>query len=240
MIEVIEMKKQEIKSILMSMRTQENDTLINRLLGKIDKMDEQSIQTTLEKIGNTEESVRKFFESKLSERHHNQSEQKYPINDMFTYGISGNCIHLHLPGDLHQMLSEKGISGTMDIINLQLLDAIEKIKQLRDNGFYRFQEKDSIYMISPILVTREMKFLDSMDFHTHSYRKKDLNNDTFLRNHPKARLATQIFGKDKNVGTASISFQTISSKEWQDKKELKVQEFVSKGITLQEGSLSKE
>ena len=59
----------------------------------------------------------------------------------------------------------------MDTVNLHLLDAIDKIKQLRDNGFYRFQGKDSIYMISPI--RREMKFLDSMDFKTQSYRKKN-------------------------------------------------------------------
>ena len=208
------MKKQEIKNILMSMKTQENDSIINNLLGKIDLMDEKSFQTALDKVGNNEEGVRKFFESKLSEKHHNQSEEKYPINDMFTYGISGNCIHLHLPGDLHQMISERGISGTIDNVNLQLLDAIDKIRQLRDDGFYRFKEKDSIYMISPILIGREMKFLDSMDFQTQSYKKEDLNDDKFIAEHPEARLATHIFGKNKNVGTASISFKTLSSKEW--------------------------
>ena len=234
------MKKQEIKNILMSMRTQENDTLINNLLGKIDMMDEKSFQTALEKVGNNEEGVRKFFESKLSERHHNQSEEKFPINDMFTYGISGNCIHLHLPGDLHQMLAKKGLSGTINTVNLQLLDAIDKIKQLRDNGFYRFQGKDSIHMISPILIGREMKFLDSMDFQTQLYRKKDLNDDKFIEEHTEARLATQIFGKDKNVGTASIKFETISSKEWQEKKREKIQEFAKKGITLQENAPTKE
>ena len=234
------MKKQEIKNILMSMRTQENDTLINNLLGKIDMMDEKSFQTALEKVGNNEEGVRKFFESKLSERHHNQSEEKFPINDMFTYGISGNCIHLHLPGDLHQMLAKKGLSGTINTVNLQLLDAIDKIKQLRDNGFYRFQGKDSIYMISPILIGREMKFLDSMDFQTQLYKKTDLNNDEFIEEHPGAKLATQIFGKDKNVGTASIKFETISSKEWQEKKREKIQEFAKKGITLQENAPTKE
>lgn len=234
------MKKQEIKNILMSMRTQENDSLINNLLGKIDLMDEKSLQTALEKVGNNEENVRKFFEGKLSERDHNQSEEKYPINDMFTYGISGNCIHLHLPGDLHQMLSQRGISGTMDTVNLSLLDAIDRIKQLQDNGFYRFKGKGSIYMISPILSGREMKFLDSMDFQTQSYRKKDLSDDKFIEEHPEARLANHIFGKDKNVGTASISFETISSKEWQDKRKQKIQEFAEKGVTLKENSQVKE
>lgn len=234
------MKKQEIKNILMSMRTQENDSIINNLLGKIDLMDEESFQIALDKVGNNEEGVRKFFERKLSEKHHNQNEEKYPINDMFTYGISGNCIHLHLPCDLHQMISERGISGTIDTVNLQLLDAIDKIIQLRDDGFYRFKEKDSIYMISPVLVGREMKFLDSMNFQTQSYRKKDLNDDKFILEHPEARLATYIFGKDKNVGTASINFETLSSKEWQNKRKQKVQEFAKKGITLEKNPQVKD
>ena len=233
------MNKQEIKNILISMITQENDTLINNLLGKIDIMDEQSLQTAIEKVGNNEEGVRKFFEN-ISERHHNQNEENYPINDMFTYGISGDCIHLHLPGDLHQMLSEKGISATMDFVNLQLLDAIDKINELRNNGFYRVRGKDSIYMISPILIAREMKFLDSMDFNTYSYRKKDLSNDKFIEDNPEAKLAIRIFDKNKNIGIASISFETVSSQKWQDKKRQKVQEFVQKGITLQDNVRARE
>ena len=228
------MKKREIKNILMSMRTQENDSIINNVLGKIDLMDEKSLQIALEKFGNNEEGVRKFFEGKLSEKHYNQSEEKYPINDMFTYGISENCIHLHLPGDLHQMIYERGISGTMNTVNLQLLDAIDKIKQLKDNGFYRFKEKNSIYMISPILIGREMKFLDSMGFQTQSYRKKNLSDDKFIEEHPEAELVTHIFGKDKNVGIASISFETLSSKEWQDKKKRKVEEFAKKEIEFKD------
>lgn len=47
----------------MSMRTQENDTLVNNLLGKIDTMDEKSLQTALEKVGNNEEGVREFLKA---------------------------------------------------------------------------------------------------------------------------------------------------------------------------------
>lgn len=118
--------------------------------------------------------------------------------------------------------------------------AIDKIKELRDNDFYRFQGKDNIYMISPILIGREMKFLDSMDFNTHSYRKKDLNNDKFIEANSEAKLAIHIFGKDKNIGTASINLETISSQKWQDKKKQKIQEFAQKGITLQDNFQVKE
>ena len=107
------------------MRTQENEEIVNNLLGRIDLMDEKEIKTTLEKVGDNEESIRKFFQSKLSKQHHNND--KYPINDMFTYGVSGNCIHLHLPGDLHQMLAERGITGTINTVNLYMIIFLQTI-----------------------------------------------------------------------------------------------------------------
>ena len=226
------MKKEEVKHILMSLRTSDNESIVNNLLGKIDMMDEQTFQSTLEKIGANEDDIRNFFENKLSEKKHNANDEKFPINSMFTYGLSGNCIHLHLPVDLHEIFSQKGLSSTLDIVNLYLLDAIGKIKELKNNGFYKFQDKEIIYMISPALIMKEIKFLDEMSFNTMLYRKKDLNDDTFVSEHPEARLATHIFGKTQNVGTASISFDTISSKEWEDKKNKKINEFSQKNITL--------
>lgn len=225
------MEKKDVKTILMSFRTSENDEIINKLLGKIDMMDDISLQNAVAKVGGTEDAVRNFFEKKITERRNN-TEKHTPINEMFSYGISGDCVHLHLPTDLHQMISKKGISGTIDTVNLYLLDAVERIKTLRDNGYYKFQEKDSIYMISPVLLGRELKFLRELDFETNIYKKKELNDEQFVRDNPEAMLATHIFGKDKNVGTAKISFETISSKNWKDKKEETIKGFERKGITL--------
>lgn len=59
-----------------------------------------------------------------------------------------------------------------------------------------------------------------------------MNNEDFLMNSPEAQFATQIFGKDKNVGIAQISFDFISSNEWQTKKKEKLKEFTNKGIAL--------
>lgn len=234
------MTKQQIKDILMSMRTNQNEAIVNNLLGKIDMMDEISIQEIVQKFGNNENNIRKFLENKISDKiHFSQSDEKFPINDMFTYGISGNCIHLHLPGDLHDLLNEKGFSKTIGIVNLQLLDAIDKIHSLKNNGFYRFKNQTSIYMISPILIGRELKFLESMDFKTHLYSKRDLKNDAFTETNLEAKLATHIFGREFNVGTALIDLDTISSKQWQDKKKQKVKEFADKGITLDETAKTK-
>lgn len=228
------MNKKDIKTILMSMRTSENEKMINNLLGKVDMMDDKSLPNAVEQEGGTEEAVRTFFEKKISEKQNAYTEQHTPINDMFSYGIASSCIHLHLPVDLHQMISQKGISGTIDTVNLHLLDAIDKIKALRDDGYYKFQDRDSIYMVSPILGRKEVKFLNDLDFETRIYKKKELNSEEFLKENAEAKLAIDIFGKGKNVGTASIKFDTISSEEWQEKKQQVIKDLESKGITLNE------
>lgn len=226
------MNKEEVKNILISIRTPENEKLVNYLLGEIDIMDEASIEQATAKLGNNKESIKDFFTKKIAERQLNQNEEKYPINDMFTYGIAGDCIHLHLPTDLHESIAKNGISKTIDLVNLHLLDAIDKIKVLKDENFYRFKGKNSIYMISPAVIKREIKFLEELDFTTHSYSKKQLNDDEFVQENPEAELATQIFGKGKNVGTASIGFDVINSKEWQDKKKEVIEKLKTRGISI--------
>ena len=228
------MNKKDIKTILMSMRTSENDAMINKLLGKIDMIDDIVLQNAVEQVGGTKEDVRAFWEKKISGKRYDKTEKHIPINDMFFYGISENNIHLHLPVDLHQMISQKGISRTIDIVNLYLLDAIDRLKALKDEGYYKFQGKTGIYMISPLLAGRERKFLEDLDFSTRIYKKKELNNEEFLKENIEAKLATDVFGKGKQVGVASIKFDTISSKEWQEKKQQVVKDLKSKGITLNE------
>ena len=224
------MDKKQVKSILMSMRTPENEAKVNYLLGQIDMMEESEIQQRLETIGNTEESVREFLTNKLSENA--QDNQKFPINDMFTYGVSNNCIHLHLPADLHESLMKDGPSKTMARVNLYLLDAIDRINKLKDEGFYKFQNKNNIYMISPALIRPEIKFLKGLDFTTQTYKKSELADDSFVAHNPEAMLAVYLFGKDSNVGTASIDFDIINSPKWQAKKKQVIEELKSKGVTI--------
>lgn len=226
------MNKKEVKNILISMKNAKNEKLINYLLGEIDVRDEASIEQATAKLGNNKENIRDFFTKKIAERQINQSEEKYPINDMFTYGISGDCIHLHLPTDLHESIAKNGISKTIDLVNLHLLDAIDKIKALKDENFYKFKGKDNIYMISLAVIKREIKFLEELNFTTHSYSKRQLNDAEFVQANPEAGLAVQIFGKDKNVGTASIGFDVINSKEWQEKKKKITENLKTKGISI--------
>ena len=233
------MNKNDIKRILMSMRTSENENQVNNLLGKIDLLPEEKLQTMIAQIGDNEESIKKYLEGKLKNQNNHEHEEHTPINKMFTYGLSGSCIHLHMPVDLHEMMSKKGIKKTVDTVNLYLLDAIERIRKLQNDGFYKFNGKDSIYMISPILVGREMKFLEELDFETHSYRKKELQSEEFVAEHPEAQLAVHIFGRDSNVGTAKIGLDVIHSQQWQTKRNRKVKDFEKQGIKLNEDEKAK-
>ena len=225
------MKKSEVKNILFSMRTADNEEMINNLLGKIDLLSEEKFQIILTQIGDNEENVRKFLQEKINLKHE-QHEPHTPINNMFSYGISGNTIHLHMPVDLHEMFAKIGISKTINTVNLYLLDAVERIRQMQADGFYKFIDKKNIYMISPILNKRELEFLNTLDFKTQILKKKELQDKKFVSEHSEAQLAIKIFGNNKDVGTAIIGLDIINSKEWEEKKSKQIQIFNEKGIKL--------
>ena len=227
------MKKSEIKNILFSMRNADNEDIINNLLGKMDLLSEDKLQSMLEQIGDTEEDIRKYLQEKI-ESIQEQHESHTPINEMFSYGVSGNSIHLHMPVDLHEMFSKIGILKTIDTVNLYLLDAIDKIRKMQADGFYKFVGKDNIYMISPILFKKELKFLSTLDFKTKTYKKKELQDEQFVAEHPESQLAIQIFGNNRDVGTASIGLDVINSKEWQEKKSNQVKIFQKSGLKLED------
>lgn len=231
-MEVFELKKSEIKNILFSMRTADNEEIINNLLGKIDLLSEEKLQAILKQVGDNEEDIRSYLQEKIASRQ-KQYEPHTQINEMFSYGISGNTIHLHMPVDLHEMFAKIGISKTIDTVNLYLLDAIERIRKMQAEGFYKFFGKDHIYMISPILLKRELNFLDTLDFKTHTYKKKALQDEQFVSEHPDSQLAVRIFGKNKDIGIATIGLDIINSQEWQEKMSKQLQLFEKNGISLE-------
>ena len=226
------MNKVEIKKILLSMRTAENENIVNNLLGKIDLLTDEKLAFMVDQIGDSEENIRSYLQRRIAENQKEHHEEHIHINEMFTYGLTNKSIHLHMPIDLHQMISENGLSKTMDIVNLQLLDAIERIRKLQNEGYYKFLDKDNIYMISPLLVGRELKFLSDLDFKTQMYKRKELQDEEFIKEHPEAMLAINIFGKENRIGTATIGLDVINSEEWQEKKESTVKSFEENGIKL--------
>ena len=231
------MNKEDVIRILKSIKISENEHRVNFILGAIKTIPDEKLETMIAKIGNTEESIRNYLKNRIEGNNNNkeQREDKHvPINKMITYGVGNKCIHLHMPVDLHEMINEKGISTTIDIVNLYLLDAIEKLRHLQNDGYNKLQGKTFIYMISPILVGRESKFLSKLDFNIASYTKKELKDNDFVLENPEAQLAINLFGRNMNVGSAQIGMNVINSPEWQEKKKLVIKKFAEKGITLED------
>ena len=132
---------------------------------------------------------------------------------MFTYGISGNTIHLHMLINLKNMIDENSRNKTRDMVCLRFLEAIREIRKLSKEGVAEFSKIDTIYMISPLVVL-EMNFLKELSFKTKMYTKKQLKSFEFVLKNPEAIRAINIFGTSFNVGVAKISLDVMKSEEW--------------------------
>lgn len=232
-IKEIDMVKSEVKKILLSMQTLENEAQIVHILGKLDMMEEAELEKLVKEIGNTEEAIRNFFKGKI-EKKHKTNKIDYPINDIFTYGITQNTIHLHILGDLHERIQRTGFSKTIHTVNLYLLDAMDTIGKLKKEGFYRFQGSEEICMISPLLIKRELEFLKDMDFEVRMFHEQELQDEQYLSNNPEAQFVQEMFGGKKNVGVATIKMNTILTPEWQEKRKQREKQFHEKGIYMDE------
>lgn len=224
------MDKAYVISLLMSMRNEENAAAVNNLLGTIDMKSEEEIQKLIQSHGGTEEAVKNVLENAIAKKMRVNEEKHQPINDMITYGITGGTLHLHLPGNLMGVMKERGLTGTMNLVNAKLLDALERIGKMREAGDPRTKGVDQVFMISPILIQRELDFLKEFDFSTGLITKKQLRDPKFVAEHPEAELPIRIFGTDRNVGFAKLPIEMLQDKDWQAKKEAKLKEFREKGV----------
>lgn len=233
------MNRDDVKRILMSMRIPENEVRVNYLLGQIDVMTDEQIKTEVEKAGGTEDGVRAVLSSKIG-IHSREEEPDVALNKYITYRMTGDCIHLHLPHQLKDVMQKLGPRKTMDLVNVYLLDALERVRQLKNNGFHKFIDKKNIYMISPILVKRELDELADVDFKTVLYTKKQLQDSSFVAATPEAQLATHIFGNKTNVGTAIISLDILNTPEWQAKRKAKLEELRERGAVIENDGVALE
>lgn len=153
---------------------------------------------------------------------------------MFTYGVSGDCVHLHLPGKLETTIKERGMLKTFYTVNLYLLDAIQKIGKKKQEEFETFKKCTKIYMVSPILIKKELEFLKQLDFDVQLHKIGPEDNSSI------AKLIRAIFGDRIDskgfirAGEATLDFERIFTPEWQEKKAEMVEKCSRKGICIEE------
>lgn len=224
------MDKAYVMSLLMSMRNEENADAVNNLLGTLDMKSEEEVQKLIKNHGGTKEAVKSVLENAIVKKMRTNEEKHQPINDMITYGRTRGTLHLHLPGNLMRVMKERGLTGTMDLVNAKLLDALERIGKMKQVDDPRTKGVDQVFMISPILIKRELEFLEQFDFQTGLITKKQLKDPKFVAEHPETELPIRIFGTDRNVGFAKLPIEMLQDKNWQEKKNVKMQEFKDKGV----------
>lgn len=227
------MDKKIIDKILSDLRNETNGSAIDMLASRINGMSQEEIDLTVQKLGGTEAAIKNVLAEKveqISRRERMGHEPHKPINKLFSYGVSESTVHLHLPVML-QNIRGKGISGKINTTNRYLIDALDRIVKMRDSGDPRFRNVDSIYMISPILVGRELEVLKGLDFETESF---DYRHPETIGDREEAGFGKRLFQDAKSVGRARISIDRLKSKDWQDKRKDFVERLEEKGAVLEE------
>ena len=222
-----------IEKILSELRNDINGVAIDHLTSRIKGMSQEELDMNVQKFGGTEESIKAVLKEKLEQlarREHRCHEPHKPINKLFAYGISESTVHLHMPVQLMQ-IKGKGISGKVNTTNRYLIDAMERIVKLKDSGDPRFKNVESFYMISPILLGKELDVLSELDFETEYY---DYRKPNTIENKEEAGFGKRLFPDVNGVGRAKISIEKIKSKEWQDKKDSFVEQLEAKGAILED------
>lgn len=120
------------------------------------------------------------------------------INDLVSYGVSGETLHLHVvPPDLKPMMSY-GISKAFKLGNLKLIQALEETRNIVQMN----ETIQTVFAVSPLLSMRQLqKMFIALGFDVSKTTSEDL-----LRKFPD----------DKPVYQASLSRDKFLSREWED------------------------
>jgi len=226
------MTKKEIKQILFSLQDNTNYEAVTYLLGKIDMLDEKQIAQLYTQEGRANENIEQYLKEAIENILETKRAEPKRINRMFTYHVSGKTIVLHLPEDLRQMLEKYEYKKTMRMVNWYLLDAIDKLVELQSHHYKPLIEAEDFYMVSPILIDKELKYLRELGFTTNKFFRRDLLNHEFIESEPEAKLAVKICGTDRNVSAARISLAIVKTQEYQTIKKRKMSFIEKSGIKV--------
>ena len=236
----INSKKEYVKSIARSLRTKENQVFVNGLLGYIDVMTDEQFssifnsicQTCAEKSIDPKIIIKKELETKIQNMQNQGNRENYSLNGAFQCNRRGNSVLLHMPIKFTKPFGNTAsFHEAMDAYNPYLLDAIDKLRKLKENGYHLLDGVDNIEMYSPILMKDELDWLKDLGFETNYHKKGNIKDPDYVKENPEAKIGIKQFG-GRSFGTAKISFEKVNSKEFQEKKRQRQKEFEERGITL--------
>ena len=143
------MKKNEIKELLIRMRTIENEKSVNYLLGLLDMKSDEEIEALFTKQNINEKNVADFLVMKVEKIKTQQEESEHftNVNKMFCFGRTGNTMHMHLiPKDLRGLKAQLGDEAFYQYFKNQLEDFLSRMQDIfRDDN-----SVESLFAVSPI------------------------------------------------------------------------------------------
>lgn len=143
------MKKNEIKGLLIRMRTIENEKSVNYLLGLLDMKSDEEIEALFTKQNINEKNVADFLVMKVEKIKTQQEESEHftNVNKMFCFGRTGNTMHMHLiPKDLRGLKAQLGDEAFYQYFKNQLEDFLSRMQDIfRDDN-----SVESLFAVSPI------------------------------------------------------------------------------------------
>lgn len=198
------MDKNKVIEILQSVEV-ENKEKLQDYLNKVSNMDEQYLLNFMkEKNITTEENLREFVKSNVDSRNN-----FIALNDMVSYGLSNNTLHIHVvPKDIHSLMDKKGMLKGESY----LIDALEKIETLIEQDD-KLKDINQVYAISSIIRPPISKLFLNLDFDV-----KILDADK-AREDDEFKFFVDRLLNGKKLGRAKISREKLFSKEWQNLKE---------------------
>ena len=200
------MNKDYIKNILLSLKTLENTSAINRLLKSLDEISDEELQIRFSQSNITEDNVKAFLTG-LIERNLNQEENTdsfIPVNEWFCYGRTGETIHMHLiPKDLRDIKSQLGDEGFYNLYKEQLEDFLAKLQAILKED----ETIKSLFAVSPIFYNPFITVIhENLGF--DRLIEVDLNNENDGMSKEQKEYFINMF--NKGVKTKKVYYTKIS------------------------------
>lgn len=205
-------KKQEAKEVLENLRTEENFDRIEKYVKMIDSMSDNDMEKILAQARIvTIDDFKKEIQRKISIR---ESTNFTSLNDIVSYGYSGNTIHIHLlPKDGKFLLNKDGLK----MAELKLIEALEQLKSLiltDDN----LKNTNQIYAVSGLIKRPISTLFTNLGFDVKTMKIEKAKEDSELKKFYDR------FKDKKDIGRAILPTKILFSPKWEDLKNERKQE----------------
>ena len=188
------MNKNNIKEMLIRMRTDDNESVVSYLLKSLDKVSDEELNLTFKQLNVSEENIDQYLMS-LINRYKNQEENHdkfINVNEMFSYGRTGDTIHMHIiPEDLRGLKKELGDEAFYALYKEQLEDFLSKLQII----FSEDPTIKSLFAVSPVFFNQNISLVhESLGF--DKLIEIDLNNETDKMSKEQKEFFLKMFNKD--------------------------------------------